>query len=304
MTTVAAIDCGTNSVRLLVLSRDAQGRVSEVTRQTRLSRLGQGVDATGQFHPDALARTFAVVDEYAAMIREVGVDEVRFVATSAARDVSNREVFEAGIRERLGVGVDVISGDEEARLSAAGVLSGVRSPRPTLIFDIGGGSTELVVVGAGDAIVSAISLNIGAVRLKERFLVSEPATFDQREAARSFVNAQLDASGTDFASVESAIGVAGTVTSVAADYLQLQEYSREAVHRILLTSEIIDDTTERWLSQTTDEIAQSPLLPPLRAAVIGAGSMILAEIARRVPTKEIVVSETDILDGIALALLA
>lgn len=300
--TVAVVDCGTNSVRLLVLRRLDDGTVEELTRQTRLARLGQGVDATGEFHPDALERTFAVVDEYAALIAGLGVDEVRFVATSAARDVSNRDVFFDGVRKRLGVGVDVISGDEEARLSSAGVLSGVESPRPTLIFDIGGGSTELVVVGEGEAIVSAVSLNIGAVRIKERFLPTEPPTAEEREAARGFIDAQLDGSGTDFA-VASAIGVAGTVTSVAADFLGLQQYSRDAVHRTVLTTGAIDAANRRWLGQTTDEIAKHPLLPPLRAAVIGAGSMILAEIARRVPSGEVIVSETDILDGIAHELL-
>lgn len=301
--TVAVVDCGTNSVRLLVLRRGRDGAAEELTRQTRLARLGQGVDATGEFHPDALARTFAVVDEYAGLIAGFDVDAVRFVATSAARDVSNRDVFEDGVRARLGVGVDVISGDEEARLSSAGVLSGVSSPRPTLIFDIGGGSTELVLVGEGEQILSAVSLNIGAVRIKERFLPSEPPTRAEQEAARAFINAQLDGSGTDFGCVASAIGVAGTVTSVAADHLGLQTYSREAVHRTVLTSAVIDASNLRWLAQTSEEIARQPLLPPLRAAVIGAGSMILAEIARRVPSGEIIVSETDILDGIAHELL-
>ena len=301
--TVAAVDCGTNSIRLLVLERHGDGQVDEVTRQTRLARLGQGVDATGEFHPDALERTFAVLDEYAGLITEHGVDDVRFVATSAARDVSNRDVFEAGVRDRLGVGVDVISGDEEARLSSNGVLSGVSSPRPTLIFDIGGGSTELVVVGSDERIASAISLDIGAVRIKERFLPTEPPTADEAAAARAFINAQLDASGTDFASVASSIGVAGTVTSVAAEHLNLAAYSRDAVHGTVLTLEAIDEANLRWLTQTTEQIAANPLLPPLRAAVIGAGSMILAEIVRRLPSRQIIVSESDILDGIAQELL-
>lgn len=301
--TVAAVDCGTNSVRLLVLRRDSDGAVTELTRQTRLARLGQGVDATGEFHPDALARTFAVLDEYAGIVAGYKVDDVRFVATSAARDVKNRDVFEAGVRQRLGVGVNVISGEEEARLSSSGVLSGVNSPRPTLIFDIGGGSTELVVVAGDGAIASAVSLDIGAVRIKERFLRTEPPTGAEQDAARSFINLQLDGAGTDFVSVASAIGVAGTVTSVAADHLRLERYSREAVHQSVLSLAVIDEANQRWLGQTTDEIAANPLLPPLRAAVIAAGSMILAEIVRRVPTAEAIVSETDILDGIAKELL-
>lgn len=302
--TVAAVDCGTNSIRLLVLRRNDDGSITEITRQTRLARLGQGVDATGEFHPDALQRTFVVLDEFRGIIDQIGVQRVRFVATSATRDVRNRELLFDGVQARLGVGVDVISGDEEARLSAAGVLTGVTSPRPTLIFDIGGGSTELVVVGHDDEVASAISLNIGAVRIKERFLHTEPPTAAEQQAARGFISAQLDASGVDFAEVASAIGVAGTVTSVAADHLGLREYSREAVHGSVLSRAVIDETSHRWLSQTTDEIARQPLMHPLRAAVIGAGSMILAEIARRVPGGEVIVSETDILDGIAHQMLS
>nr|WP_231980029.1 exopolyphosphatase [Tessaracoccus coleopterorum] len=230
-----------------------------------------------------MERTFAVLDEYAGILADDHVDEVRFVATSAARDVSNRDVFEAGVTARLGVAVDVISGDEEARLSSTGVLSGVTSPRPTLIFDIGGGSTELVVVGRDDAVASAVSLNIGAVRIRERFLHTEPPTAAEEKAARDFIDAQLDGAGTDFDAVASAIGVAGTVTSVAADVLGLSEYSRAAVHRSVLSLRAIDEASRRWLAQTTEQIASNPILPPLRAAVIGAGSMILAEIARRVP---------------------
>ncbi len=301
--TVAAVDCGTNSVRLLVLRREDDGSLAELTRLTRLARLGQGVDATGEFHPDALARTFAVLDEYRDVIAAHGVDSTRFVATSAARDVTNRDVLEAGVRERLGVGVDVISGDEEARLSSAGVLSGVDSARPTLIFDIGGGSTELVVVGEDGDVASAVSLDIGAVRINERFLPTEPPTQAQQAAARAFIDEKLDGSGTDFASVAAAIGVAGTVTSVAADHLGLREYSRDAVHGTVLTRAVIDEANQRWLGQTTDEIVAHSLMHPLRAAVIGAGSTILAEIVRRVPAGEVLVSETDILDGIAHELL-
>ncbi len=297
--TVAAVDCGTNSVRLLILRGD-----KELVREVRLARLGQGVDATGEFHPDALARTFAVLDEYAGIIAAHGVDETRFVATSAARDVSNRDVFEEGVRARLGVGVDVISGEEEARLSAAGVLSGVTSPRPTLIFDIGGGSTELVVVGEDDEVASAVSLDIGAVRITERFLRTDPPTTDEQAAARGYIGQLIDGAGVDFAALASAIGVAGTVTSVAATHLGLQEYSRDAVHGTALSAATIRAISRCWLGQSADEIAQQPLMHPLRAAVIGGGSMILDEIVSRVPGRQILVSETDILDGIAHELLA
>ncbi|WGT46685.1 Ppx/GppA phosphatase family protein [Tessaracoccus lacteus] len=302
--TVAAVDCGTNSIRLLVLRRADSGEVEELIRLVRLARLGQGVDATQEFHPDALQRTFVILDEFAGIIADLGVDRTRFVATSATRDVTNREVLADGVRERLGTDLDVITGDEEARLSAAGVLSGVTSPRPTLIFDIGGGSTELVVVGEDDQVESSISLNIGAVRINERFLPTDPPTADEVAAARSFIADQLDGAGVDFSAIASAIGVAGTVTSVAADHLGLTEYSREAVHRTTLSRETIREANHRWLGMRAADIADDSLMPPLRASVIGAGSTILDEIAQRVPSGEVIVSETDILDGIAHQLLA
>lgn len=302
MTTVAAIDCGTNSIRLLVLRLDG-GSVVEVERQVRLARLGQGVDATGEFHPDALARTFAVCEEYAGIIADHRVDRVRFVATSAARDVSNRGVFLDGVRQRLGVVPDVISGDEEARLSSAGVLSGVRAPAPVLVFDIGGGSTELVLLGEGAVVERAVSLDVGAVRLKERLMPSDPPTTREVEAARRFVGELLDESGVDLTGVRTAVGVAGTVTSAAARVLGLEEYSRSAVHGTVLGRDQIRELTRHWTGVPVAEIEQEPCMHPLRAGVIGAGAVILDEISARIPGGEVMVSETDILDGIALELL-
>lgn len=303
MTTVAAVDCGTNSIRLLILRREQDGSITELAREVRLARLGQGVDATGEFHPDALARANVIFEEYAGLIDAEGTDEVRFVATSAARDVSNRAEFERNVRDRLGVAVDVITGDEEARLSTMGVLSGVDAHTPALVFDIGGGSTELIVVDDGAAVRSALSLDIGAVRIKERFLHSDPATADEVAAAREHVGALLDGAGVDFAALKSAIGVAGTVTSVAASVLSLQQYSRQAVHETVLSRADIDRIVSRWLAQTAEQTAAEPCMHPLRAAVLGAGGLILAEISRRVPDGAVLVSETDILDGIALGLL-
>ncbi len=303
MTTVAAVDCGTNSIRLLILRREQDGSITELAREVRLARLGQGVDATGEFHPDALARANAIFEEYAGLIDAEGTDEVRFVATSAARDVSNRAEFEHNVRDRLGVAVDVITGDEEARLSTMGVLSGVDAHTPALVFDIGGGSTELIVVEDGAAVRSALSLDIGAVRIKERFLHSDPATADEVAAAREHVGALLDGAGVDFPALKSAIGVAGTVTSVAASVLGLQQYSRQAVHETVLSRADIDRIVSRWLAQTAEQTAAEPCMHPLRAAVLGAGGLILDEISRRVPDGAVLVSETDILDGIALGLL-
>lgn len=303
MTTVAAVDCGTNSIRLLILRREQDGSITELAREVRLARLGQGVDATGEFHPDALARANVIFEEYAGLIDAEGTDEVRFVATSAARDVSNRAEFERNVRDRLAVAVDVITGDEEARLSTMGVLSGVDASTPALVFDIGGGSTELIVVDDGAAVRSALSLDIGAVRIKERFLHSDPATADEVAAAREHVGALLDGAGVDFPALKSAIGVAGTVTSVAASVLGLQQYSRQAVHETVLSRADIDRAVSRWLAQTAEQTATEPCMHPLRAAVLGAGGLILDEISRRVPDGAVLVSETDILDGIALGLL-
>lgn len=301
-TTVAAVDCGTNSIRLLVL-RDDDGMLSELARETRLAKLGQGVDATGEFHPDALGRADLIFEEYAGIIAAHGADRVRLVATSAARDVSNRAVFEAGVRERLGVEVDVISGDEEALLSTKGVLSGVEVATPALVFDIGGGSTELIVVGEGATIISAVSLDIGAVRIRERFLPTDPPSSDEVARARAHISSLLDGAGVDFDTLASAVGVAGTATSFAAAKLRLESYERKAVHETLLSREDINEHLTRWLTQPAAATAQEPCMHPLRAAVIGAGGLILDEVSRRVPGGGVLVSETDILDGIALGLL-
>ena len=285
--TVAAIDCGTNSIRLLVLagSRDAP---QELAREVRLARLEQGVDATGEF-----ARIF----------RAHGAGKVRFVATSAARDVTNRQLLSDGVRERLGVEVDVIPGQEEARLSSSGALCAVDVTPPTLILDIGGGSTELVLADVAGTILHSVSLNVGSVRLRERFLHTDPPTSEEQRTSRAFVGDLLDGSGIDFAAVASAVGVAGTVTSVAARVLGLEAYSRDAVHGLVLGCDDIRDANSHWLATPVSEIEGEPCMHPLRAGVIGAGTLILDEIAARIPSQKILVSETDILDGIALELL-
>ena len=300
---VAAIDCGTNSIRLLVLSGSREAPV-ELVREVRLARLGQGVDATGEFHPDALARTFAVCEEYARIIREHGAEKVRFVATSAARDVSNRRLLVDGVRERLGVEVDVIPGQEEARLSSMGALCALDVASPTLVVDIGGGSTELVLVDGAGTILHSVSLNVGAVRLRERFLHTDPPTPGEQKNARWFVGELLDGSGIDFAAVAGAVGVAGTVTSVGARVLGLESYSREAIHGLVLERGDVEAVTRHWLATPVGLIEQEPCMQPLRAGVIGAGALILDETISRIPEEIIRISETDILDAIALELLA
>ena len=298
---IAGIDCGTNSIRLIMFKVEGD-EVRELAREVRLARLGQGVDATGEFHPDALARTFAIFDEFRALIDAQGGAELRVVATSAARDVTNRDEFARGARERLGVDVEIISGDEEARLSSQGVLSGVEAESPSLVIDIGGGSTELVLLH-GSEIEHAVSLNIGAVRVHERFFRHDPPSPDEVAEARAWVGERIDASGIDFTRVATAIGVAGTVTSFAARTLGLAQYERDAIHETRLSRGDIVACCDHWLVTPADDIAEEPCMHPLRAQVIAAGAVILDELSRRIPGGSVLVSETDILDGVALSML-
>lgn len=301
--TVAAVDCGTNSVRLLVLRRESDGTTVELARETELARLGQGVDETGEFHPDALKRTFAIFDNYQEIIASHGAERTRLVATSAARDVSNRDAFFDGVRQRFGIDADVISGEEEAHLSTVGVLSGVEVAAPLIIIDIGGGSTELVVVEKSLTVSASISLQIGAVRVTERFLHADPRSDQEVASARAYIGERLDESGVDFSRFRTAIGVAGTVTTFAARELGLSEYDRLKVHETKLSREQISEATAHWLATPVAQIMQEPIMPELRAQVMGGGSLILDEFAARVPDGEVLVSATDILDGIALGLL-
>lgn len=302
MTRVAAIDCGTNSIRLLVCERDAQGKLVELDRRLELVRLGQGVDATGQFTPEALERTMVAIDQFAEAIRELSVERVRFVATSAARDAHNREDFFAGVRERLGIEAEIISGDEEAELSFRGALAGVAvAASPVLVIDCGGGSTELIQ-GSGDGTIThAVSLDIGSVRMRERLLRSDPPTPEEIAAAREHDTELLDASGIDFDSIRTFIGVAGTVTSLSAIHQGLESYQREKVHGSQLTRAELVDLTDRLLTSTVDQVEQTTCLPRKRAEVICAGALIVACIARRVQPP-MVISESDILDALAMGL--
>lgn len=297
---VAAIDCGTNTIRLLIAEDGAQP--VEVVRELELVRLGQGVDATGEFHADALQRTFTACERYAGLIAEHGAQEVRFIATSAARDAGNRAEFFAGVEQRLGVFPEVISGDEEARLSFSGATSGVEATGRVLVFDIGGGSTELVTGSAAGEIASACSLNVGSVRITERFFAHRPPIRQEVADATAFVASLLESSGVDWAQIDTAIGVAGTVTSVSAALQGLVTYDRQLVHRSSIGTQEVAEITSDWLARPTDELIDAYHLHPLRAEVLPAGALILAEIARRLPVP-IIVSETDILDGIVQEML-
>ena len=308
-TRVAAVDCGTNSIRLLVADLDAQaGTQTEVLRRMEIVRLGQGVDATGRFAPEALARTFAACDDYAARIRERGARRVRFVATSAARDATNRDEFFDGVRSRFGVEAEIVTGEEEAALSFAGATravaqDGAGHPAPYLVVDIGGGSTEFVL---GEREVEAArSVDIGCVRLTERHLTQDPPTAEQIAAARRDIDAGIDlaAAVVPIHSAKTLVGVAGSVTTISAIAQGLPEYDRERVHLSRISAETVRRVAAELLASTHDQRAANKAIHPGRVDVIAAGSLILAQIVDRLGLSEVVVSEHDILDGIALSLL-
>jgi exopolyphosphatase / guanosine-5'-triphosphate,3'-diphosphate pyrophosphatase len=306
VTRVAAIDCGTNSIRLLIAEPAGLDGLKDLERRLEIVRLGQGVDASGEFHPDALQRTFAAVDEYAKLIKkaDVPVERIHFVATSATRDVKNRETFFAGIKQRLGVLPDVISGEAEARLSFVGALSRVRpEAEPVLVLDIGGGSTELITGGSNGDMRGAISLDIGSVRVTERFLKHNPVAADDLERAIRYVDGLLADSGVDFGSIGSWIGVAGTATTLAGLYLELERYDPERVHGSRIPLPAIAELLHRLAAMTVEEIRALPSMHPGRADVITGGALVESRIAARLNVDNLIVSESDILDGIALELL-
>jgi exopolyphosphatase/guanosine-5'-triphosphate,3'-diphosphate pyrophosphatase len=306
MTRVAAIDCGTNSIRLLIAESSPGGGLVELDRRTEIVRLGQGVDATGEFHPEALRRTFAATESYAKVIQEAGIpaERIRFVATSASRDARNRDEYFEGIHRRLGVLPDVISGDTEAGLSFTGALSGVQPEGdPVLVMDIGGGSTEFILGSSDGSMNSAISLDIGSVRLTERFLKKSPPAEDDLARAAAYVDGMLDDSGIDFGSIGTWIGVGGTVTTLAGVYLELEHYDREQVHWAGIPTPDVGALLRRLSSLDVEEIRALPSMHPGRADVITGGALVAARVAERLHVPDLIISETDILDGIALALL-
>jgi exopolyphosphatase/guanosine-5'-triphosphate,3'-diphosphate pyrophosphatase len=266
-------------------------------------RLGQGVDETNQFHPDAISRTFAAVDLYAAEIARRGVEKLRFCATSATRDALNRNVFVDGVKERLGIEPEVISGDEEARLSFAGATREFRrADGPFLVVDIGGGSTEFVL--GTDEVDSAISVNIGCVRMTERHFRNDPPTADEIAIARRDIQNAIDIAyaSVDIKSAKTLVAVAGTATTVAAAALNLPEYDRHAIHLSRISAEQVHAVSNKFLTMTRDERAALGYMHPGRVDVIAAGSLVLSRIVKATGTKEFVASENDILDGMAWSL--
>lgn len=306
MTRVAAIDCGTNSIRLLIADLDPEtGHITDLYRDMIINRLGQGVDKTGRLHPDALERTFAACRRYAMLIADAGVgpDRIRMVATSASRDAENADEFTKGVREILRVEPVVVSGDEEAHLSFIGAtkeLAGGPFEPPYLVFDLGGGSTEFVL-GAED-VQAARSVDIGCVRMTERhFHGTELPTEEQIAAAKADILAGLDlaAETVPLNTGATLVGLAGTVTTVAGIVLDLPEYQSERIHHSRMTVDQVREVTTRLLHSTHDERAAIPVMHPGRADVIGAGALVLLEIMERTGAAEVIVSEHDILDGIA-----
>lgn len=302
MTRVAAVDVGTNSVRLLVAEGPAPVRVVE--REMRITRLGAGVDAAGVLDDAALERTLACLDDYARRWRELGAERVRIAATSAVRDAADRDRFFDGVRARTGIAAEVLSGDEEARTAFHGATALVEAEAPYLVLDIGGGSTEFI---RGTSEPEAVtSRQLGCVRLRERALPGDPPDAAAVAAARSAIAAELDTVErlVDPVRARTLIGVAGTVTTIGALHLELPAYLPERIHGTRVPAAAVHALTERLLALPSAERALLGPMAPGREDVIHAGALILDEVVRRFGFDEVLVSESDILDGLALGLLA
>lgn len=310
MTRVAAVDCGTNTIKLLVVDLDpAGGGQREMARENRMVRLGQDVDRTGRLAEEALARVLAAVEEYAGIVAGHRVDAVRFCATSAARDAANADALLGGVRRRLGVEPEVLSGDEEARLSFAGATQplGDVSP-PVLVVDVGGGSTELVLGspgGGGGRGLAAVSLDVGSVRMTERLLPGDPPAEEEIASARAEVDRALGSvPGRGIASEQArtVVVVSGTGLTVAAAVLELPALTR-AVDGAVLSVADVHRASMRLLGMSVAQRRALPFMHPGRADVIGAGALILDRVLARCTVSEVRASVHDILDGIAWSMV-
>ncbi|MFN8146368.1 MAG: Ppx/GppA phosphatase family protein [Candidatus Nanopelagicales bacterium] len=302
MTRVAAIDCGTNAIRLLVADV-VDGTLTDLDRRMETVRLGEGVDATGRLADAALARTFAACERYAAIVGDLGAERIRFVATSASRDAENRDVFVAGVLERIGVEPEVISGDEEAALSFTGATRGlVGGEPPYLVVDIGGGSTEFVL-GTTEP-VAARSVDVGCVRMTERHVRHDPPSRDEIDAIVADVDAAISraAQAVPLTEARTLVGLAGSVTTAAALALALPEYDSSVIHGSRIPASEIARVSDELLVLDHDQRAALGPMHPGRVDVINAGVLVLRRILDRTGLPEVLVSEHDILDGIAWAL--
>jgi exopolyphosphatase/guanosine-5'-triphosphate,3'-diphosphate pyrophosphatase len=314
MTRVAAIDCGTNSIRLLIADIDPEsGSLTDIVRRMEIVRLGHGVDKTGVIAPEAMERTLAMAREYAAQCSELGVERVRFVATSASRDARNARDFVVGVQDAFadfGVVPEVVTGQEEASLSFQGATGDLRAegiPGPYLMVDLGGGSTEFV--RGTDDVEHALSVDVGCVRMTERHLRSDPPTAREIAAAEADIEAAIDqaAAVVDFRGIATLVGLAGSVTSITAHALKLTEYDPSRIHLSRLPTAQVVRACTSLLLMTRAERAALPFLHEGRVDVIGAGGLVWRTIIRRLEREagisEVVTSEHDILDGIALSII-
>ncbi len=297
-----AIDCGTNAIRLLIARVDGD-HATDLVREMRTVRLGEGVDTTGQFSEAALERTFAAAREYAGLLKNYEVKKMRFIATSASRDVTNRDAFSSGIKTILGIEPEVISGEEEAELSYHGALSGLDIEGTVLVVDIGGGSTEFVTALSDGSLVSR-SVNIGCVRMTERHLHSDPPTQQEITSTVSDINNQIeDIKRTVPIKPETTfIGLAGSVTTVAAMALGLSEYDANRIHGSIVSLEQVESVTDDLLQMTHKQRANLGFMHPGRVDVIGGGALVLRESMRLLGFDQVLVSEKDLLDGVVLSL--
>jgi exopolyphosphatase / guanosine-5'-triphosphate,3'-diphosphate pyrophosphatase len=317
---VAAVDCGTNSLRLLVADIDTdKAKVADVTRRMEIVRLGQGVDETGRLAPEALARTIGVLRDYADIIAGSAARAVRMVATSATRDASNAAEFTHRVKEVLGVAPEVLTGPQEAMLSFTGATAELAGDGgPYLVADIGGGSTEFVLgvaatVGvegteaaarSGEPVVHAVSVNIGCVRMTERHLRSDPPTGREAAAATADIDAALDAvaGSVPVGQARTLIGLAGSVTTVAAIAMGLPAYDAARIHHARVSAADVHEVTRSLLSQKRAVRAAIGVMHPGRVDVIAGGALVLDRIMQRFGFSEALISEHDILDGIAWSL--
>ena len=303
---LAGVDIGTNSTRLLVADVDGAGndaRLTPLDRRMRITRLGQSVDATRRLHPEAVERTVEVLREYRGALDDLGVDRVRATATSAARDAANRDMFFGPATDVLGVTPELLTGDEEARLSFLGATSGLAEPAPYLVVDIGGGSTEFVV--GETAPTGQISVDIGCVRLTEQLLHSDPPAPEELSEAVTIVREHLADVDRELPAAREAatlIGLAGTVTTVAAIELGLPEYDADKIHHFRLTKEAAEDVFRTLATEPAAERRHNPGLEPGRVDVIVGGAVVLVTILRVLGFDEMLVSEADILDGLVRSL--
>ncbi len=302
MSRVAAIDCGTNSIRLLI-AEVSDGNFREIYRTLGIVRLGESVDKNKSFNPDAIDRTLAAVSKFRSEITRCGVTAIRFCATSATRDANNRDLFIDGVEKILGIRPEVISGEEEASLSFQGAVREMHpSDAPFLVVDIGGGSTEFVF--GNSTVEFARSVNIGCVRMSERHLNVYPATKESIEQATKDIDLAIAeaAQSVPIKSAKTLIAVAGTATTVAAAALGLDSYDRYAIHLSRISAAEVSEISKMFLSMSRDEIAKLGYMHPGRVDVIGAGALVLDRVLKQSGATEFVASESDILDGIAWSL--